>query len=355
MAWVRRIRGAGQPGCLADGFGVLAGQSGGPVRAANRHRRTDRGRRRPPLLVRRRIAGGHAFTLGVYDLHLENVVCGTSQATRRMALHLVDLELAFKPLDGMVGTGLVERAPGSDASPAGPDHSHAGLIMSVSPHCGVYAEDWGLLTGRSIRSFPGVRGLASWRFPHAARNPDGTFGYASHLGPFLRGFADQWRLLADHAREVGILLRGALSGVPMRVVIKDTHNYGYPLHLRQLGTADWSGMASNPRSREAQPLRPDEQRQLDQLDIPYFFRFLGDRAGARGRLWQVADADGRVARAEATPGVPGITSDWDIVRQAIQLEAIRRRGGGSRERGGAPRTVRLPRLRARHPRHPSGR
>lgn len=265
------------------------------------------------------LLAGHAFGLGIYDLHVENVVVGRSRTTPDVALHAVDLELAFGRVHSLDDTMLVERGPEGGFTPGA--HTHAGLACTPSFECAVHAEDWALeAVADGARPIPRPLNVVRWHFPHLVRNPDGSLGYARNLCVFLRGLADQWDVLRAHAGAVEAHLADRLAGVPARVLAKPTQCYLTLLACRKLGGLDVSGATFHPRLPRALPLVPAEIAQLDALDVPYFFRFLGERR--RRGVWWVPPSGKGLRRARELARLAQPLRFWSVVRRQLDPKRL---------------------------------
>jgi hypothetical protein len=271
------------------------------------------------------LLAGHAFTLGAHDLHLENVMCGHSASTPELALHAVDLELAFGHVDDLADTLLVQPPAWGDSTSARRSHTHAAFDASPSFTCGVRAEDWAVeITRDGPRPVPRSKDAVHWSFPHAAQNPDGTFGYGSELCAFLRGVADQWMTLQCHASDVADHLRTALSGTAARVLAKRTQSYLTEIMRRKHGGPPEPGASFDERQPAASPFIAAEMAQIDELDFPYFFQFLGEHEGPRrGTYWK----PGPQVPAEEVhelAALPRHTPFWSIVERQSSEELFSR-------------------------------
>lgn len=262
------------------------------------------------------LLAGFAFSLGVYDLHAENIMMATSRSSPDVLPHIVDGELAFGCVEGLAATQLVPRAGGP---PTDRLHDHCGLTMSVDFECALFAEEWNLeLTTACTR--PGVRPYqsASWMFPHVVRNPDGSFGFRDHLCPLLRGLANAWEVLRRHSSEVEAHLRSTLTGRPSRLLRKRTQSYWAERERRRMGGSPILGRAHF-RGRLASRLDEAELRQLDTLDFPYYVRFLGEEEQGRAGLWWATGKRQRLVQGPSLgdSAVPPPLPFWSIVeRQA---------------------------------------
>jgi hypothetical protein len=269
------------------------------------------------------LLAGHAFTLGAMDLHAENVVSGGSRSTPEAAIHAVDLEMAFGSVVDLEDTQLLEGPRwGTHSNEA--THSHAAMHPFVSFVCGLHAEDWVIeLTAQGPRPVRDPWRACRWSFPHLAQNSDGTLGYSKHLCFFLRGFADQWTMLQSRSREVSEHLRARLSGVPARVVLKPTLSYIAALMKRKTGGPSIPGTAAQQKSRIAFPFIAAELRQLDQLDIPYFFRFLGEEEDPDHGIYWLERPVGRSTRVRDFPAVER-PAFWSVVERQSDPKRLAR-------------------------------
>lgn len=268
------------------------------------------------------LLAGHAFTLGIRDLHAENVICGSSQSTPDLTIHAVDLEMAFGSVVDLEDTQLLD-GPRWGAPSNADTHSHSALHPSLSFACGLHAEEWVIeLTTAGPRLAPYPWRACRWIFPHLAQNPDGSFGYGNELCAFLRGFADQWKMLQTRSREVSEHLRAKLSGVPGRLVFKPTVSYIASLMQRKMGGSPIPGAAAHQKVNIAFPLIPAEMRQLDQLDIPYFFRFLGEEESPKNIFWMERPGV-RYVRARHLPPLK-LEPFWSVVERQKDPQRLAR-------------------------------
>ncbi len=260
------------------------------------------------------LLAGHALSLGLSDLHVENLVCGRSRSSPELALHAVDLEIAFALVEDLRDTGLApDRRPGADPEA----HSHAGLEPSLHLHCGMGAEDWVLaLTREGVQPLPLPRQAVAWSYPHLVQNGDGSWGYAREMGPFLRGMADQWWALRTHRKRVAEHLRSALAGVPARLIAKPTRSYHLLLEGKKIGRNGPATGVSGPEWPLGLPLLESEMRQMDAMDYPYFFRYMETERGAPVRWRWLDPGSGRVRRAPELDGTRRVHAPfWTIVNR----------------------------------------
>lgn len=246
-------------------------------------------------------------------------MCGHSDSTPELALHAVDLEVAFGHVDDLSDTLLVEPPKWGDAPPAADCHTHAAFDATVSFLCGVHAEDWSIeLTRDGPRPATRQKEAVRWIFPQVVQNSDGSYGYGRELCAFLRGFADQWTVLQTHAAEVADHLRTTLTGVPARILCKRTLSYLPEIMRRKRGGPPHAGAAFDARN-PALPVLDAELAQIDQLDYPYFFQFLGEHDGPRrGTYWKPGPRS-RARAAHDFDEIPRHTPFWSIVdRQASE-------------------------------------
>jgi len=229
------------------------------------------------------LLAGHAFTLSIQDLHAENVICGKSGSTPDLSLHAIDLEMAFGNAIDLEDTHLID-GPRWNNEPR--KHSHAAFDFVSDFACALYAEDWVIeLTQDGPTPVSRPYQASRWIFPHLVQNPDGSFGYEGSVCSFLRGFADQWSMLQARAREVNAHLHERLQGSPMRVVLNPTRSYAAPIINRKFSGSPIPGIAINPAFPFARRLFPAEIKQLNDLDIPYFFRFLEEDRTSQSPLY----------------------------------------------------------------------
>ena len=262
------------------------------------------------------LLAGFSFGLGTYDLHAENVMMARSRSSPDLLPHIVDGELAFGKVDGLVDTQLVPRVVQNE-SESNRLHDHCGLTMSVDFECAMFAEEWNLeLTSGGTRPASRPHQSAAWTFPHVVRNPDGSLGFGDHLCPLLRGMADVWEVLREHSSEVEAHLRSKLTGRPSRVLRKRTQSYWAERERRRMGGPPMPGRAHF-RGRFASRLDDAELRQLEMRDFPYYVRFLGEEEEGRAGLWWTT---GKRQRLVPGPGigdlqVPLPLPFWGIVER----------------------------------------
>ncbi|NJD20328.1 MAG: DUF4135 domain-containing protein, partial [Gemmatimonadetes bacterium] len=224
-------------------------------------------------------------------------------STPHTALHAVDFEMAFGPVNDLKDTSLadVRRGP---LPPGLRRPSYAGLRPFLDLACGVGAEEWTFtLTERGGEAISRPHRAVTWHFAHLVRNSDGTFGHRTALCTFLRGMADQWWALRSHAREVSAHLRRSLAGAPIRILAKSTQSYNLALQRTKLGGPVTDVALLGPEWPNALPLVSAELRQLDALDYPYFFRYLPGGRRAAGRTWYIDSLGGRRRQA---PGLDAL-------------------------------------------------
>jgi hypothetical protein len=263
------------------------------------------------------LLAAHAACFGIADLHGENLVCGRSRAAPRPALHAIDLEVAFIEPSSVGDAGL---APpyGHPRTPPPDAHTHYGLQARHPGLCTMGAEEWSLLaTPEGLRPAgrPGV--LAARAVPNAVMNADGSFGYGPWLAPIVRGFVDYWTTVRARAATLAAHARAELAGAPLRVLVNASRAYVGPLRARQLGVPLWPGAAFFDEYGVATPFGPEERRQLDALDVPYFF----ERLGSPGARWLARPPEGE-APAHAKLATTIATPYWSVIERFAELEAL---------------------------------
>lgn len=261
------------------------------------------------------LLAGHAFSLGMFDLHAENVVCGTSESTPNVSMHAVDLELGFGNVIDLEDTQLID---GPRWGIENRSHSHTPLSLP-SLFCSLYAEDWAIeVTSNGPRPVEKPWKAVRWIWPNLVQNADGSFGYQKHVCSLLRGFADQWMIFQDHAGEIANDLKEKLTGTSLRVVLNATRSYIAPLFDRKVGGIPLTGIALNPALLVARPLMASEIAQLNRLDIPYYFRILGEDGPI---YWN--DAGNRIQERNL-PFIKLVTPFWSVLENQADLNRLAR-------------------------------
>jgi hypothetical protein len=227
----------------------------------------------------------------------------------------VDLEVSFAETSGLGDAHLVPPY-GHPVKPS--EHAHFGFQARHPGPCTMGAEEWALLAspdGLRPAGRPGV--LAARAAPNAVMNSDGSFGYGVWLPAIVRGFVDYWQTAREHAAALIAHAQRELAGVPVRVLVNASRAYVGPLRSRQLGVPLWPGAAFFDEYGVATPFGPEERRQLDSLDIPYFF----ERLGIPGPRWIARPPDGEatasveVARRIASPF-------WSTIERFVTIEEL---------------------------------
>jgi hypothetical protein len=250
------------------------------------------------------LMAGHAFSLGMFDLHSENVVSGVSRSTPNISMHAVDLEIGFGNVIDLEDTQLIE---GPRWGIENRSHSHTPLGLP-SLYCGLYADEWAIaLTSNGPQPVEKPWKAVRWIWPHLVQNADGSFGYQKHVCSLLRGFADQWMMIQNHAKEITDHLKEKLIGTSMRVVLNPTRNYVAALLDRKVGGIPITGIALNPALPFARPLVPSETAQLNRLDVPYYFRILGEDAVI---YWSDS---GKKIQEHSYPAIKTVTPFWSVI------------------------------------------
>ncbi|HSE42705.1 MAG TPA: lanthionine synthetase LanC family protein [Acidobacteriota bacterium] len=252
------------------------------------------------------LLAGHAFSLGLHDLHSENVISGISQSTPLVSMHAVDLEIAFGNVIDLEDTQLIEGPQwGIENRP----HSHTPLSLP-SLFCGLNAEEWVIeTTSNGPQPVAKPWKAVHWIWPHLVQNADGSFGYQKHVCSLLRGFADQWMMLQAHAKDVADHLKEKLTGAPMRVVFNPTRSYVGVLLNRKVGGTPLRGIAVNPSIPFARPFTLSEIEQLDRCDIPYYFRILGED----GSFYWSQPGDLKMMQERSFPDIKFVTPFWSVL------------------------------------------
>jgi len=258
---------------------------------------------------------GHAFSLGMFDLHAENVVSGTSRSTPNVSMHAVDLEIGFGNVIDLEDTQLIEGPRwGIENRP----HSHTPLSLP-SLYCGLYADEWAVaLTSNGPRPVEKPWKTVRWIWPHLVQNADGSFGYQKHVCSLLRGFADQWMMIQNHAKEITDHLKEKLTGTSLRVVLNPTRSYVAALLDRKVGGIPIMGIALNPALPLARPLIPSEITQLNLLDVPYYFRILGEDGVI---YWS---DDGKKIQERNYPSIKTVTPFWSVIENQADPNRLAR-------------------------------
>lgn len=261
------------------------------------------------------LLAGHAFSLGMFDLHSENVVSGVSQSTPNVSMHAVDLEIGFGNVIDLEDTQLIE---GPRWGIENRSHSHTPLGLP-SLYCGLYADEWAVaLTSNGPRPVEKPWKAVRWNWPHLVQNADGSFGYQKHVCSLLRGFVDQWMMIQNHSEEITNHLKEKLTGTSMRVVFNPTRSYVAALLDRKLGGIPLTGIALNPALPFARPFVPSEITQLNRLDVPYYFRILGEDEFI---YWSDA---GKKILERNYPSIKTVTPFWSVIENQADPNRLAR-------------------------------
>ena len=257
------------------------------------------------------LLAGYAFSLGVFDLHSENVVSGITQSTPLISIHAVDLEMAFGNVIDLEDTQLLEGPRwGVEVVP----HSHSPLSLP-SLYCGLNSEDWVIeITSDGPKPVTKPWKAVNWIWPHLAQNSDGSFGYTKHVCTILRGFADQWLMVQAHAKEIADHLKEKLTGASMRIVLNPTRSYFAALLDRKLGGFPIAGIAMTQSFLLARPLVSSEIKQLDRFDIPYYFRILGED----GNIYWIDQQNRGPVLERSFPEIKTVTPFWSVVENQAE-------------------------------------
>jgi hypothetical protein len=172
----------------------------------------------------------------------------------------------------------------------------------------LYADEWAIaLTSNGPEPVEKPWKAVRWIWPHLVQNADGSFGYQKHVSSLLRGFADQWMMIQHHAKEITDHLKEKLTGTSLRVVFNPTRNYVAALLDRKAGGKPLTGIALNPALPFARPLVPSEITQLNRLDVPYYFRILGEDGVV---YW---NNSGKKIEERNYPSIKTVTPFWSVV------------------------------------------
>ncbi|GAA1908082.1 hypothetical protein GCM10009716_17490 [Streptomyces sodiiphilus] len=222
------------------------------------------------------------FGLGIADLTGDNLLAGSRPGDDGPFLYPVDMEAYFARLYRLNHSGLV-------FDPDGDGYHHVGL-ESEARWCGpggpvLYwrpLPDGGLALHR--RTGPVLRTETR----SVVGDTEGRTGYGPYLPAMLRGMFDAWTLLGRHRAAVRTFVAGRAAREWVRVIPQRTAAYS-----RALGERLWPEDGGAPGHRPAHGpgrgpthgpdgtgtdngdpggFRPDELRQLELGDVPYFFR-----------------------------------------------------------------------------------
>ncbi len=272
------------------------------------------------------LVAGFAMGLGLTDLHSENLVVGTTPELPLPGFHLIDIEMAFYEYDCLRDTLLVDLTAVEEPEKAARGfHKHTGFDHEIKM-CGSAGEPWVLRPEKSgYRLVPGSPVLASLDYDYLVQNQDGTFGFGSFLPAFLRGMVDVRQEFKARSREFSAYLKQHLEGAPVRLMAKATRCY--TLGIRKNRGRDYPAPGGSWSSEFALPfpLWDAELRQLEQGDIPYFFRTLGtDSGNASGVRWFDGPPQGPGAPAELGKVYVGLDPFWSIIERQSELPVLAR-------------------------------
>ena len=302
-------------------------ENGSPADALNIRATQLRAEDEPRFWYSAGLLAGMAVGLGFFDLHQENLVCGRSDAAPFPALHPIDLEVGFSELECLLETHLVDLTPIEQ-----PDlharglHIHEGLDRAPKL-CGTSQEAWVLRRfpgGLELK--PGFWAIGKLDYEHLVRNHDGSFGYEKHLCVFLKGIIDLWETLKEHEEKVEAYLRDGFFDAPIRLLLRATGQYAMWFRKKRALAYPSPGASHLVHRPEAEPLLKEEMDQLENYDIPYFFRYLGRPEGSlSGVRWFKAgggDGPGQSADIDKVP----LEHDpfWRIVGHQTQLPILAR-------------------------------
>lgn len=266
------------------------------------------------------LLAGHAFSFGIQDLHIENVICGYSNSTNHLSLHAVDLEIAFGCVNNLSDTSLTSPQNKGSDSEARP-HSHAGLDTCLDLQCGLGAEEWTLrLDEVTSQAVAKARSAVTWVYPHLAINSHGSFKPDQELGVFLKGMADQWWCLQQHSRKIASHLRKHLDQAPVRFLAKNTRSYNLALEQQKSGEFHADRSLHGPEWPLGLPISPSELIQLTNLDYPYFYRQLTECSAEARRTWFLNPVTKSPALAEEWGELDRVHSPfWTIIKRQTPL------------------------------------
>ncbi|WP_163506611.1 DUF4135 domain-containing protein [Fodinicola acaciae] len=236
--WVERPR---QWGVLRrEGPYELAGTRLEPVEAARFWRRAG-------------ALAAACFAFGITDLHGGNLLAGARPGGDPM-LYPVDLEMFFTQAPRLSHTTLVYAPSASTTHHVGLENEPRWCDIDGHPVCWTRGPDGAL----SLR----VRDESITRTTTRSVVGDtaGNAGYGGYLPAMLRGMFDCWTLMCRHRTAIHDLVAEAGDAV-VRVVRRSTAEYVRALQ------AEW--VSGEPAAADFDAA---ERQQLDQGDVPYFFR-----------------------------------------------------------------------------------
>ena len=194
------------------------------------------------------------FAFGIGDLIEGNVLVGPNGPDGRLRYVPVDIEVYFSDIQRLWGTGLI---PGPD------DALHHVGFEDRQRECGVDAP-WAYLDfdGDDAPRICRIRKpWARGETRTVVTDSNGNVGYSAYLPQFLRGAFEAWVLLNGQRDRIARNLAAHRRDNRIRVVPRPTAVYDDELQ-RRLFTPD--------KSPELE-FTKDEQNQLHNGDVPYFF------------------------------------------------------------------------------------
>jgi len=274
-----------------------------------------------------------SYAVGVADLHHDNLAVGRGR-DGGVRYHPIDAEFVGVRVRDLEATLLVRGTIRQTRN----GHLHSGFESEVLL-CGREADTWGFARRGSRWVLARIRGGVPEQNPALVVDRRGRVGYRAYLAEFLDGLLRGYSLLCRRQETIRRLLRRRLAGARLRYLSRSTEEYGKEMIRRQFGGSQ----------RGLPRYRPSELRQLENLDVPYYFRRGGGpilyyetypfRTRRSGPLPRKPDA----ARGLGGRG-PLQTADFATLLQdaldhvADAKSALRVRGGGihvDRRRGAA--------------------
>lgn len=220
-----------------------------------------------------------AYAAGVVDLHHDNLVVGRG-ADGGIRYHPIDAEFLGARVDDLESTLLMR----GTIRHYGMNHLHAGFESEIQL-CGREDESWGFIRRRGRWKFGLLRRPVPDAYPALVTDSRNRVGYRPYLMEFLSGLLSGFDAFQRHQKLLSSLLRRRMSSSRRRHIARATDVYARELQRRLVGGA-----------REAGPrFYPSELRQMENMDVPYFFRIGG------GPVQYYDPYPGRTRRAGALP------------------------------------------------------
>lgn len=225
---------------------------------------------------------------GISDLIASNVLPGARGGfgDPQPMPYPIDLECSFSGAARLQSTCLVRGPdaihhyqPGFDAEASWRSRDSGGLVLRRG-------------NDGTLRLDVADRPLARLSAPEVVADDAGRIGFAPYLDTFLRGMFDAWTLLCRHRDRIRTHVQKEAQDLYIRVLLRPTADYASLIDARLRGREPDGDIS----------LGPDELRQLQGWDVPYYLR-----AATGGPMLVVASAEPPVLEPIGTePGMPGL-------------------------------------------------